>query len=101
MGQVSRKKFQEALKALKSVCRNDKLPATLRVRGAELIMAIYGVELPNTSPRDRKTVKQLVEERQFEKTIQANVRAKVLEQTVRDAEEDAKVFLARVKKGKV
>ena len=92
MGKPSRKKFQEALRALKAACRNDKLPFTLRVHAAELILAVYGVHLPENSPRIKRAVKDLVAESAFERQVREQVHQKVLE----DAEDQARAFLERV-----
>jgi hypothetical protein len=94
MGRPSRKKFQEALRALKAACKNDRLPFTLRVHAAELIMCAYGVELPQASGRIKKTVKQLVEESAFERKLREQVREKI-----QDAETDARAFLERLSQG--
>jgi hypothetical protein len=92
MAKISRKKFQEALRALKSVCKNDKLPATLRVRAAELILAVYNVPLPESSARIKRTVKELVQEGSFDRQIREQVADKVR----RDAEAEARRFLDSV-----
>jgi hypothetical protein len=92
MGRISRKKFQEALKALKQTCKNDKLPAVLRVRAAELILAVYGVPLPQSSARIKRTVRELVEEGGFDRQL----REQVNERIMRDAEAEARRFLENV-----
>jgi hypothetical protein len=92
MARVSRKKFQEALKALKAACKNDKVPFTLRVRAAELICAIYGVPLPESSARIKRTVKELVEEGSFDRQVRQEVQDKVRQ----DAEAQARKFLEQV-----
>ncbi|MFL6437722.1 MAG: hypothetical protein ACJ71Q_09095 [Terriglobales bacterium] len=93
MGKVSRKKFQEALRALKAACRNDRLPFTLRIHAAELILAVYGVHLPENTPRIKRTVKDLVTESAFDRQLGEQIRAKVIQ----DAEADALAFLERAK----
>jgi hypothetical protein len=97
MPKVSRKKFQEALRALKAACRNDKLTFALRVRAAELILAIYGVPLPESAARVKRTVKELVQEGSFDR----EVREQVNEKTRQDAEAQARAFLGRVKNAPV
>lgn len=97
MPKVSRKKFQEALRALKAACRNDKLSFPLRVRAAELILAVYNVPLPESSARIKRTVKELVQEGSFDK----EVREQVNEKTRQDAEAQARAFLGRVKNAPV
>jgi hypothetical protein len=92
MARFSRKKFQEALRALKQVCKNDKLPATLRVRAAELILAVYGVPLPESSARIKRTVKELVQEGSFDKQMRDQVNERVRQ----DAEAEARRFLQSV-----
>jgi hypothetical protein len=88
----SRKRFQEALRALKQTCKNDRLPATLRVRAAELILAVYGVPLPESSARIKRTVKELVQEGSFDREIREQVNEKVR----KDAEAEARRFLESV-----
>lgn len=92
MGKPSRKKFQEALRALKSVCRNDRLPASLRVRSAELILAVYGVPLPESAVRVKRAVRELVQEGQFDRML----REQVQERTNADAVASARKFLESV-----
>ena len=92
MANLSRKRFQEALRALKQVCKNDHLPATLRVRAAELILAVYGVPLPESSARIKRTVRELVTEGAFDRQVREQVNAKVRQ----DAEAEARRFLESV-----
>lgn len=78
---VSRKKYQEALKVLKAACKNESLSWTQRIRAAELILCAYGeVDLPWSSKRDRRTVKELTEERAWEKKALEEIRANRLRQ---------------------
>lgn len=93
MANISRKKFQEALRALKQACRNDKLSFPLRVRAAELILAIYEVPLPESSARIKRGVKELVQEGSFDKEVRNQVRDRVAQ----DAEQAARAFLGRVR----
>ena len=93
MARPSRKKFQEALRALKLACKNDRLPFTLRIRAAELILAVYGVQLPENTARNRRAVKELVEENAFDRQVRAQVEEKLKAQ----AEADALAFLERAK----
>lgn len=91
MAKISRKRFQEALRALKQACKNDRLPFTLRVHAAELICSIYGVPVPQAG-RIKRTVKELVEEGSFDR----QVREQVNRQVQADAEREAREFLQRV-----
>jgi hypothetical protein len=79
MVRVSRKRFQEALRALKQACKNERLPFTQRIRAAELILAVYGVPLPENSPRTRRTVKELVSENAFDRRVRQQVRDKAMQ----------------------
>jgi uncharacterized protein (DUF2236 family) len=92
MGRPSRKKFQEALKALKAACKNEHLPFSLRVRAAELILAVYGVPLPGSSARVKRTVKELVTEGVFDREMREQVNERVRQ----DAEAEARRFLEGV-----
>lgn len=91
MGKPSRKKFQEALRVLKQACRNDKLPFTLRIRAAELICCIYGVRLPESTHRTKRTVRKLVTEGQFDR----GVRKQVQENSQQEAIAAARAFLTK------
>jgi len=92
MAKISRKKFQEALKALKAACKNDRLPFTLRIRAAELILAVYGVPLPESSARIKRSVRELVQEGSLDRQIREQVNEKVRQ----DAEAEARRFLQSV-----
>jgi hypothetical protein len=87
---VSRKKFQEALRALKDACRNPNLSHAMKIRSAELICLIYGLTLPEGATRiNKKAVKTLVEERSFEKSLHAGIRTAVQERVEQEAFEEA------------
>lgn len=92
MGKPSRKKFQEALRALKAACKNEHLPFSLRVRAAELILAVYGVPLPESSARVKRTVRELVTEGGFDREMREQVEEKIR----KDAEAEARRFLESV-----
>jgi len=96
MGRPSRKRFQEALRALKAACKHDGLPFTLRIRAAELICAIYGVPLPESSIRIKRTVKELVKEGEFDRQLREHVR----EKSKQDAVAAARAFLASMEQQK-
>jgi uncharacterized protein (DUF2236 family) len=93
MAKFSRKKFQEALRALKAACKNERLPFALRIRAAELICAIYSVPLPESSARVKRTVRELVTEGSFDR----QVREQVNERVRHDAEAEARRFLETVR----
>ena len=92
MGKPSRKKFQEALKALKAACKNDRLPYSLRIRAAELVCAIYGIPMPESAARVKRTVRELVTEGAFDRQLREQVQEKVK----KDAEAEARRFLENV-----
>jgi ribosomal protein L22 len=92
MARISRKKYQEALRCLKQACKNERLSFTLRIRAAELILAVYGVPLPESSARVKRTVKELVQEGSFDREIRESVNEKVRQ----DAEAEARRFLESV-----
>jgi Tfp pilus assembly protein PilF len=92
MAKISRKKFQEALRALKSACKNDRLPFTLRIRAAELICAIYQIPLPQSAVRVKRAVKELVQEGSLDRQIREQVNERVRQ----DAEAEARRFLESV-----
>jgi hypothetical protein len=79
---ISRKRYQEALKACKQVAKDERKPYLDRLRAAELICLIYGLELPGgNTKRDRRTVKTLVGERSLEKQIRTAVDEQTKPQT--------------------
>lgn len=88
MAKVARKKFQEALRALKQACKNEHLPFTLRIRAAELICAIYGVPLPESNTRTKRTVRELITENAFDRQARKQAREKVRRDA--EAEEESK-----------
>lgn len=92
MARISRKKFQEALRCLKQACKNERLSFILRIRAAELILAVYGVPLPESSARIKRSVKELVQEG----TLDRQIREQVNEKVRRDAEAEARRFLESV-----
>ena len=71
----SRKRYQEALRACKQVARNDKQSALVRLRAAEIICIIYGLELPGAGVRkkDKRYINELLTERRFEKQLKQQV----------------------------
>jgi hypothetical protein len=74
---VSRRRYQTVLRMLNQAVADTKLPWPQRFRACELIHAIQtGTLLPGwTSPRrDRKTVKELLEERALEKRLKDELR---------------------------
>ena len=93
MGKPSRKKFQEALKALKAACKSDKIPFSLRIRAAELLCAIYGVPLPESSVRVKRAIKEIVAEGQFDRQIKEQIQQEKSAQAVASA----KAFLESVR----
>ncbi len=92
MARFARRKYQEALKALKAACRNDKLSLTLRIRAAELICLIYGLPPLESTARVKRTVRELVQE----STLDKQIRDQVNERVRRDAEAEARRFLDSV-----
>jgi hypothetical protein len=90
MIKYSRKRYQEALRACKEIAKNSRLPASQRLRAAELIYLLYGGELlpGGNSKRDKRTIKDLVQERSVEKQIRSVVNEQTKPQTEEQAEED-------------
>jgi hypothetical protein len=73
---VSRRRYQTVLRMLNQAVADPKLSWAQRFRACELVHAIQtGTLLPGwTSPRrDRKTVKELLEERELEKRVKNEV----------------------------
>ena len=89
----SRKKYGQALAALKQAVALPSLPWTQRLRAAELIIAIYGVAqlapVPPMTGHNRKVVKELVEESRFETAVRKEVRGRMAEQI--EADERAQI----------
>ncbi len=90
---VSRKRYGEALRCLKEACASPKLSMTKRLRAAELLCLIYGLETGVANGRDRRSVKRLLVEDSFERTLRTRVREGVLSQTMREAKEEAERWL--------
>jgi hypothetical protein len=89
MIKYSRKRFQEALRACKEIAKNSRLPVSQRLRAAELIYLLYGGELPGgNTKRDKRTIKDLVQERSVEKQIRSAIDEQTKPQTAEQAEED-------------
>jgi hypothetical protein len=90
MIKFSRKRFQEALRACKEIAKNSRLPASQRLRAAELIYLLYGGELVpgGNTKRDKRTIKDLVQERSVEKKVRAAVDEQTKPLTEEQAEED-------------
>jgi len=89
MVKYSRKRFQEAIRACKQICKNEKLPAVTRLRSAELIYLLYGGELPGgNTKRDKRSIKDLVQERSLEKQVRTTVDEQTQPQTEAEAEKD-------------
>ena len=83
----SRKRYQEALRACKDIAKDRSKPFLHRLRAAELVCLIYGLELPVTSTkRDRRAVSDLVESRGLERYVREQVDARVRDQTQGDGE---------------
>jgi len=106
MPQVSRKKFQEVLSLCKKGCKNERLPFAQRMRAAELICLVYGLDLPGgTTKRDRKTVKVLLDERELEKQLKAQrqkpkaplIKGETVKREI--AQQEARNFLKRIATG--
>ncbi len=91
MSKPSRKRFQEALKALKQACKNERLPFTLRIRAAELICSIYGVPIPSTSYGVKRATKELIQEGRFDAAVRDQVRADVSDSPVPEPSADERV----------
>lgn len=89
---VSRKRFQEALRVLKTICKDARTPLPLKLRAVELLMTIYGLELPDSSYKVKRAAKDLVAESRFDRALR-----KQLDQSTRaDAIQAARAFLDRV-----
>ena len=86
----SRRKFGAAVKVLKQALANDKLPLQTKLRCVELLMLLYDVELPDSSRRDQKAIRQLVSERSIDRALHADIRAEVAARVEAEAEQHAK-----------
>ncbi len=102
---VSRRRYQTVLRTLNQAVADTKLPWAQRFRACELIHAIQtGTLLPGwTSPkRDRKTVKELLEERELEKRLKdelstvAGTLSPSEEQEAQEAQEEQSSAIATV-----
>ena len=93
---ISRKRYAEAVRCLKGAIANPKLSWTRRLRAVELLMVLYGVEMPEPiTRRDRRSLKSLVVENSFDRQVRARVQEGVLSETARKAKEEAERYLAK------
>lgn len=94
MIKYSRKRFQECLRATKEIAKNSRLPATVRLRAVELTYLLYGGELPGgPNKRDKRSIKDLVQERSLEKQIRTTVDEQTKPKT-EEQEQEEKVSAA-------
>jgi hypothetical protein len=68
----SKRKYAEALRCLKLICKVSSHPVAIRLRAAEMILQIYGLE-PPTTKRDKMAIRDLVQQHTFEKQLTAQV----------------------------
>jgi hypothetical protein len=80
----SRRKYAEALRCLKLICKVSSHPVAIRLRAAEMILQIYGLE-PPTTKRDKMAIRDLVQQHTFEKQLTAQVDDKIAQEDA-DAE---------------
>ena len=77
----SRKRFQEALRCLKTAISLDTLPWSSRLRACELLLACYEVApvapIPPMTGHQRKVVRDLVQDAAFDGQVRKAVRAKM------------------------
>jgi hypothetical protein len=85
----SRRKFGAAVKVLKGAISTETLPLQTKLRCIELLMILYDVELPDSSRRDQKAVRQLVSERTVERSLHADIRAEVAARVEAEAQKTA------------
>lgn len=86
MRRISRRKWQESIRCLKTAIKNDKLPWAQRLRAVELLMCLYDCPLPESSRRTTKAVKAMVEERVLERSINNQVNAAVQQRSTQESE---------------
>jgi hypothetical protein len=70
--EVSRRRYAALLKMLRQAVVNEKLPWAQRLRAGEMILLVHGDWLPEfagSDKRNRKTIRELIEERSFEKGL--------------------------------
>jgi hypothetical protein len=94
MAKISRKKFQEALKVLKGACKNESLPWKLRIHAAEMVLSIYGADVPNDDGRSGKLIRDLVNERAFRKGIRTAAEANERERQAQEQQKTASLMEA-------
>ena len=88
MPRISRRKYAEALRCLKNAIKNDKLPWTIRIRCVELLLSIYNVPVPDGGRRERRAVRELVEERAGERSINEQIKLAVQDRVRQEAEQE-------------
>jgi hypothetical protein len=88
MPRISRRKWQEAIRCLKDAIKTEtKLPWIQKLRAVELLMTIYGLSIPEGGRREKRAVRQMVEERSGERTVNEQIKQAVQERVKEEAEE--------------
>jgi hypothetical protein len=84
----SRRKYAETVRFLKAAIKNESLSYAFRQRSVELLLTIYGAELPEAGDGHltKKTVKELIQTRTADKIIREGIKEAVTEQTAAEAE---------------
>jgi hypothetical protein len=85
----SRRKYAESVRFLKRAIGNEFLSYPFRQRSVELLLSIYGTELPEAGDDHltKKTVKELIQTRSVDKAVRQGVRESVSEREAREAAE--------------
>ena len=72
----SRRRYAEAIRALKRILKQDKQTAVILLRATELLLLIYGQTLPGgLDKRDKRAVTELVTESNLERAINQQIDA--------------------------
>jgi hypothetical protein len=75
----SRRKWQEAVKALKQILSNTNNTVANRLRAIELLCCVMGISAPETK-RDRMVIRDLVQTHQMERSVIKAVDAKIAQE---------------------
>jgi hypothetical protein len=83
----SRRRYAEAIRALKRILKQDKQTAVILLRATELLLLIYGQTLPGgLDKRDKRAVTELVTESNLERSINRQIDADLDAQAIQRQE---------------
>lgn len=83
--------YERALAMLGAAVEEKSLPWAQKLRAAELIAVLSGLQVPPSGHRVRRSARELIEESRFDRRI----RTKLREESREDAIKEARAFLEK------